>query len=99
LQEVTAKRKEVTRESLLDDIEEDRQLARSLGQMSAAMTGNALKARITGKDVARVEVSTINFEAMRSDEIEAALIKLLQDHGVIAEDPPMIDVTPETESQ
>jgi len=57
------------------------------------------EARITGKDTARVEVSTINFEAMRSDEIEAALIKLLQDHGVIAADPPMIDVTPESESQ
>jgi hypothetical protein len=36
---------------------------------------------------------------MRSDEIEATLIKILQDHGVSVPDAPMIDVTPEKESQ
>jgi hypothetical protein len=51
------------------------------------------KARITGKDAARVEV-THSFESMRSDEIEPALIKILADHGVSVADPPMIDVTP-----
>jgi hypothetical protein len=49
--------------------------------------------------VRRLRRSAIDFEAMRSDEIEATLLKLLQDHGVIEQDPPMIDVMPEKDSQ
>jgi hypothetical protein len=38
-----------------------------------------------------------DFESMSAEEIEAALVKILQDHGVIEADagPAMIDVTPE----
>jgi len=98
LQEINAKRAEVTRESLLAELEEHRMGAVADHDWGPANQASGLKARITGKDAARVEV-THSFETMRSDEIEAALLKLLQDHGVIEQDPPMIDVTPESESQ
>jgi hypothetical protein len=44
---------EVTVASLINDLEEDRKLARELGQASAAVAANTLKAKLAGRLVER----------------------------------------------
>jgi len=67
--------------------------------MGAAVSARALKAKLAGLLIDRKEVGTPGeFESMRAEELAAALVKLLADHGLtVAEDdaePAMIDVTP-----
>lgn len=50
LQSKHAKRHNITLDSLLADLEEDRQLARSLSQTSAAVTATMGKAKLLGLD-------------------------------------------------
>jgi hypothetical protein len=71
---------------------------------STTDTNTVLNTAAGSKDVARVEHGAPGaFEHMRSDEIAAALLKVLADHGIIVsavdDETAMIDVTPESSSQ
>src|SRR5262249_46927437 len=77
LQQRAARRSEITLNSILEDIEEDRALARELGQTATAMQGNALKAKLKGYMVDRKEVGGPGaFEAMDAEQLTAALVKI-----------------------
>ena len=92
LQEKAAKRAEITLDTILNDIEDDQERARKLGQIATAMQGNALKAKLTGHDINRHEIGAPGeFDNMRSDEIAAKLLEMLEEAGIIG---PTIDVTP-----
>jgi len=90
---------QVTVESMIRELDEDIALAREHAQMGAAVSARALKAKLAGLLIDRKEVGTPGeFESMRADELAAALVKLLHEHGLsVVEDdaePAMIDVTP-----
>lgn len=70
-----AQKTEITVQSLLDDLAEDRRQAKALGQMSAAMQATQLAAKLTGHLVDRKEVGGAgDFAGLKSvEEIADAL--------------------------
>jgi hypothetical protein len=98
LVEQAAKRTEITRAGQIEKLERTIERAEADKQYGASVNAVKLQNDLAGLTTQRVEVG-ISFEMMRSDEIEAALIKLLQDHGVIAAEPEMIDITPESATE
>jgi hypothetical protein len=70
LQEVAARRTEVTVERLIDEAEEARLLALANKQPNAMVSATTLKARLTGKLIKRLEVGEPNeFDKMSEHEL------------------------------
>jgi phage terminase small subunit len=85
LQQRGAERAEVTVASLCADLDEDRALARKLGQSSAAVAATMAKAKLLGLVIDRKEVGApgefADLEDMTSDELRehfAALVRSLE---------------------
>jgi hypothetical protein len=85
LQEVTAAKAEVTRESILAELEEARLMAKDNGQPAAAVSASMGKAKLVGLVVDRKEVGApgefADLEDMTSDELRehfAALVRSLE---------------------
>jgi hypothetical protein len=86
LKEVTALKCEVTRESILRKLEEDRVLARTLNQSAAAVSAVMGQAKVAGLIVDRKEVGSPgefeDIEKMTAEELRAhfeAMIRALHD--------------------
>jgi hypothetical protein len=85
LQEVTAAKAEVTRESILAELEEARLMAKDNGQPAAAVSASMGKAKLVGLVVDRKEVGApgefADIENMTADELRehfAALVRSLE---------------------
>jgi hypothetical protein len=109
LRAMTLRKADVTLERLLSGLEQDRQLAKELGQIGVAVKALELQAKITGQLVERRETGPAGtFEGLESRE--AVLSRVRNEYGddavrqveAIAEalrrgeqpQPLMIDVTP-----
>jgi hypothetical protein len=79
-----AARAKVTVESLIDDSEKVFQRAMEVNQLNAANTAIKGKAILSGKWVESVEIGTPGeFDAMRDEELERALIERVQKLGLL----------------
>lgn len=81
-----ATRERITLGSLLDDLRDDRELARTLGQPSAAIAATQLSARLVGLLVDRKEQGAPgDFQKMQTeDEVLAAVRSELGEHAAAA---------------
>ena len=78
-----AARAEVSVASLLDELEEARQLALKLGQASAAAQCSMGKAKITGQIVDRREVGDVGaFDNMTDEELMSAAARKARELGI-----------------
>jgi hypothetical protein len=81
LQEVTAAKAEVTRESILAELEEARLMAKDNGQPAAAVSASMGKAKLVGLLVDRKEVGApgefADLEDMTSDELREQFAALV----------------------
>ena len=81
--QTTAREIEVTVDSLLNELEEARQLAFDCKQANAAIMATIGKARITGKIIDRREVGDAGaFDAMTEEELVREATKKAQELGV-----------------
>jgi hypothetical protein len=82
LQEVTAAKAEVTRESILAELEEARLMAKDNGQPAAAVSASMGKAKLVGLVVDRKEVGApgefADIENMTADELRAQFAELVR---------------------
>jgi hypothetical protein len=81
--EKTRREIEVTKNSLLAELEESRQFAFERGQAGAAVAATVAKARITGKIIDRREVGEASaFDALTDEELVAAATKKARALGI-----------------
>ena len=79
----TAREIEVTKDSLLEELEEARQIAIEEGQASAAVAATIGKARITGNIIDRREVGDAGaFDHLSDEELVALAAKKARELGL-----------------
>jgi len=80
----TAREIEVTKDSLLEELEEARQIAIEKGQASAAVAATIGKARITGNIIDRREVGDAGaFDHLSDEELVALAAKKARELGLV----------------
>ena len=108
LRRAMAQKTEISLQSLLSDLAEDRALARSLGQASAAVQATQLAAKLTGHLVDRKEIGAAGdfaglktvaeiLDAIRGivgDQAAAAIQAALAPSEAMSEAGPILDLTP-----